>query len=145
MWFQELFSISHMQQPFYNDQHLYEACKTYQGNILADMIRTKIYPFHPYYRKIFNSIGLKPEDIQSIDDLQKIPFTTKKELAESPKDFVLTPTRDSLLSTMSIPQKIYWLLNKSRLKNVIVSNYKPTFMVATSGRTSSSTPIVLVL
>lgn len=38
----------------------------------------------PYYREIFNGINLKPEDIQSLDDLNKIPITTKAELQSIP-------------------------------------------------------------
>ena len=31
----------------------------------------------PFYRERFRSIGLKPEDIRGLEDLRKIPFTTK--------------------------------------------------------------------
>ncbi len=34
----------------------------------------------PFYKQRFEEIGLKPEDIQSLDDLKKIPFTTKQDL-----------------------------------------------------------------
>jgi phenylacetate-CoA ligase len=33
-----------------------------------------------FYRKRFSDIGLSPEDIKTLDDLQKIPFTTKQDL-----------------------------------------------------------------
>ena len=33
-----------------------------------------------FYKQRFAEIGLKPEDIHSLDDLQKIPFTTKQDL-----------------------------------------------------------------
>jgi phenylacetate-CoA ligase len=36
-----------------------------------------------FYHKKFNSVGLKPEDIQSLDDLKKIPFTIKSDLKEN--------------------------------------------------------------
>ncbi|MBI4646589.1 MAG: phenylacetate--CoA ligase family protein, partial [Bacteroidia bacterium] len=32
----------------------------------------------PYYKKLFDSIGLKPEDIKHLDDIKKIPILTKK-------------------------------------------------------------------
>lgn len=31
----------------------------------------------PYYHKLFDSAGISPEDIQCVDDLHKIPITTK--------------------------------------------------------------------
>lgn len=37
----------------------------------------------PFYKNRFEEIGLSPEDIQSLDDLQKIPFTTKQDLRDN--------------------------------------------------------------
>ena len=37
----------------------------------------------PFYKKRFEEINLKPEDIQSLDDLRKIPFTTKQDLRDT--------------------------------------------------------------
>jgi len=31
-----------------------------------------------YYRNLFNTINIKPKDINSIDDLSKLPILTKK-------------------------------------------------------------------
>ena len=36
-----------------------------------------------FYHKKFNDVGLKPQDIQSLDDLGKIPFTVKNDLKEN--------------------------------------------------------------
>ena len=36
-----------------------------------------------FYKKKFDSTGLKPEDIRSLDDLQKIPFTVKNNLRDN--------------------------------------------------------------
>jgi phenylacetate-CoA ligase len=36
-----------------------------------------------FYHKKFDSVGLKPEDIKSLDDLKKIPFTIKADLKEN--------------------------------------------------------------
>ena len=38
----------------------------------------------PYYRNKFKDAGVKPEDINTWDDLEKIPFTEPIDLAESP-------------------------------------------------------------
>ena len=35
----------------------------------------------PFYRRKFDAISLRPEDIRSIDDLELIPITTKQEMA----------------------------------------------------------------
>lgn len=37
----------------------------------------------PFYKKRFEEHGLKPEDIHSLEDLRKIPFTTKQDLRDN--------------------------------------------------------------
>jgi len=37
----------------------------------------------PFYKKRFEENGLKPEDIRSLEDLRKIPFTTKQDLRDT--------------------------------------------------------------
>lgn len=36
----------------------------------------------PYYKKKFDEVGLKPEDIQKLEDIKNIPFTSKADLRE---------------------------------------------------------------
>ncbi|HKW05287.1 MAG TPA: phenylacetate--CoA ligase, partial [Nitrososphaerales archaeon] len=36
-----------------------------------------VYQNSPYYRRSFKEKGLGPDDIQSLDDIKKFPFTTK--------------------------------------------------------------------
>lgn len=37
----------------------------------------------PFYTRKFDAIGLKPEDIRTLDDITKIPFTTKTDLRDN--------------------------------------------------------------
>lgn len=37
----------------------------------------------PFYKKRFDEAGLKPEDIKTLEDLRKIPFTTKQDLRDT--------------------------------------------------------------
>ncbi|MBQ4034281.1 MAG: phenylacetate--CoA ligase [Paludibacteraceae bacterium] len=37
----------------------------------------------PFYKKRFEETGLKPEDIKTLDDVRKIPFTTKQDLRDT--------------------------------------------------------------
>jgi phenylacetate-CoA ligase len=37
----------------------------------------------PFYRKLFDEKGLKPEDIKTLKDIREIPFTTKNDLREA--------------------------------------------------------------
>lgn len=49
----------------------------------------------PFYKARFEEAGLKAEDIQSLDDLRKIPFTTKQDLRDTyPFGIASVPLRE---------------------------------------------------
>ncbi len=43
----------------------------------------RVYTSVPYYRKKMEELGLIPEDIKDLSDLQKPPFTTKQDLRDN--------------------------------------------------------------
>ncbi|MDZ7370442.1 MAG: phenylacetate--CoA ligase, partial [candidate division KSB1 bacterium] len=43
-------------------------------------VALRLYQHVPYYRGAFDAIGMKPQDIQSLDDLQHLPLTDKETL-----------------------------------------------------------------
>jgi phenylacetate-CoA ligase len=47
-----------------------------------------VYENVPYYRRVFDERRLKPEDIATLDDLQKIPLLTKDDVRNNPEDFI---------------------------------------------------------
>ena len=42
----------------------------------------KVYATNPFYRSKFENFSVTPSDIRSLDDLQRLPFTVKKEFEE---------------------------------------------------------------
>ena len=55
----------------------------------------RVYDNVPAYRKKMDDIGLKPEDIKSVDDLSKLPFTYKQDLRDNyPYGLFACPMRD---------------------------------------------------
>ena len=51
----------------------------------------------PFYKKRFAENGLKPEDIKSLDDLKRIPFTTKQDLRDTyPFGIASVPLKDCI-------------------------------------------------
>jgi phenylacetate-CoA ligase len=50
-----------------------------QGTRLNAMVR-RVYHRVPFYKSLFDEAGLHPDDIQSLEDLKHIPFTTKDDL-----------------------------------------------------------------
>ena len=59
-----------------------EQLKALQSERLCAMVK-RVYEKIPLYRKRFDEIGLKPENIKSIDDISKLPFTTKQDLRDN--------------------------------------------------------------
>lgn len=51
----------------------------------ARLVKTveRVYHNVPFYRKKMQEMGLEPGDIKSIEDLQKLPFTTKSDLRDN--------------------------------------------------------------
>ena len=43
----------------------------------------RVYEKVPYYRAKMDAVGIKPQDIQSLSDLQKLPFVTKQDMRDT--------------------------------------------------------------
>ena len=43
----------------------------------------RVYENVPFYKKKFDEAGFHPEDLKTLDDISKIPFTTKADLREA--------------------------------------------------------------
>ena len=55
----------------------------------------RVYENVPFYREKMDAVGVKPEDIRSIDDLHKLPFSYKKDLRDTyPFGLFAVPMKD---------------------------------------------------
>ncbi len=55
----------------------------------------RVYLNVPFYHRKFNEIGFNPDDLRSLDDLRKLPFTTKNDLRENyPYGLFAVPLRE---------------------------------------------------
>jgi phenylacetate-CoA ligase len=43
----------------------------------------RVYHLVPFYRRRLDEAGVKPEDIRTLDDLQRLPFTTKQDIRDN--------------------------------------------------------------
>ena len=70
-----------MKQTFMPDTKTEEGLKTIQ---LEGLKWTVAHTYHgsDFYRRRFDEAGVKPEDIQSLDDLKRLPFVTAQDLQE---------------------------------------------------------------
>ncbi len=52
----------------------------------------RVYATVPFYKKSFDAAGIKPKDIQRLEDLKHVPFTTKQDLRDNyPYDMFAVP------------------------------------------------------
>ncbi len=65
-----------------------------QSERLIETVK-RVYEKVPAYKKKFDEAGVKPEDIKSIDDLHKLPFTYKQDLRDNyPYGLFAVPMED---------------------------------------------------
>jgi phenylacetate-CoA ligase len=70
-----------------NQWQSFEWLKNQQENQLRELINFA-YGNVAYYTKLFDQLGTKPEDIATIEDLEKLPILTKQTIKENWPDFV---------------------------------------------------------
>ena len=71
-----------------------EEMKKLQSEKLVKQVK-HVYENVPYYRELMDKKGVKPEDIQGIDDISKLPFLTKADLRDTyPYGLLAKPLED---------------------------------------------------
>jgi phenylacetate-CoA ligase len=96
-----------------------------------------------YYRKLFDSLKLKPEDIQSADDLKKIPLLSKKIIKSLPfeqfiaKGINIKNCRTAVTSgSTGIPLRVYYdwcdarMIGVALVRNFLTFGVKPWYRIA---------------
>ncbi len=72
----------------------HEQIIAHQNSLIGKQIK-HVYDNVPYYKKLMDKKGVKPEDIKTIDDLHKLPFLTKADLREAyPYGLLAKPLSD---------------------------------------------------
>lgn len=111
-------------------------------------ITRHLYPFSPYYRRLFDKHKINPWSIKTVEDLRRIPFTSKDNFVGPPHrnpakrniEFVLQPTPESIKRFLPKCQFMKFLLagiimGKDFVKNRLEKEYRPIFLTATAGTT----------
>lgn len=71
-----------------------EEMRKIQSERLSEMVK-RCYEKVPFYKNKFDEMGIKPEDIKSIDDITKLPFTLKQDLRDNyPFDLFAVPREE---------------------------------------------------
>jgi len=124
----------------------YSQIKDLQNQRLHSFINTHVYPFSPYYQKLFDDKKINPRHIRTKEDLKHIPYISKSDLIskDNPqkfKDFILQPDKEKI-SRYWPKSRLLTLAGKSllqgrRLEDDLAKEYRPIFMTFTTGTTNA--------
>ncbi|MFQ6082630.1 MAG: phenylacetate--CoA ligase family protein [Candidatus Aminicenantia bacterium] len=108
-----------------------------QNNKLQKLIH-HAYNNVPYYRHLFDSVGLKPYEINSVEDLARIPITSKKQLQNSSLDEIVDRNvnlskcvRITTSGSTGIPLRLFYTrgdfstLNMNWIRPLLIYGVKP--------------------
>ena len=118
-----------------------------QGRALHEYLRDCVLPFSAHYKRMFAEHGLSADDFRSIEDLEKMPFTSKVDLlptTENPRkaiDFVLVPDPKVFAKRPSVIFRALWR-GKARVREELDREWRPIFMTSTTGRSSEPVPFL---
>ena len=66
----------------------------------------------PFYRGLFREAGIRPADVKAVDDVEKLPFTRKKDLREGyPFGFLAVP-RGQMEAALSLGMSTWTALRR---------------------------------
>ena len=116
--------------------------KALQDRNLARYVREELYPFSSHYRRLFDGAGVEPRQVKGIDDLRRLPFTTKQDLLacqtdpERKLDMVLRPSPTTIKAHWPFVRKLALAAGGARAREALRYAYTPHFATFTTGRSS---------
>jgi phenylacetate-CoA ligase len=124
-----------------------------RGAMLHRFINEQLYPYSPFYRRLFDDHHIDPRSIKTVEDLRRIPFTTKKDIAPTPEqparhlDLVLQPDIVKLrkYAPKSKLLRLLWtrmLHGDAAATEEVRREYGPVHVIFTTGRTALPTQFV---
>lgn len=129
------------------------AVKERQSRLLRRFIERVVYPFSPFYRRLFDEHGLKPSHIRGVEDLSRIPMISKNDFLVEPVNgedpllaFCLQPTPQRL-AALPLSQKAVLMMRslrygRERIKQQLEWEYRPIFITFTTGTTARPAPFL---
>ncbi len=136
------------------DKRSAEEIRAAQGRKLRRFLMEQLVPFSAFYRRHFRQHGVDPRSIRSVDDLQRIPFTSKSDIAptreepQRPRDLVLVPNRQLIREHWPLARKLpllfdrLWSGERAVLER-LAGEYRPVSVFFTTGRTALPTAFLL--
>jgi phenylacetate-coenzyme A ligase PaaK-like adenylate-forming protein len=114
---------------------------------LRSYLRDTVLPFSKHYGRMFEKERLDPGMLRSMDDLRRIPFTTKSDFlpdsdgSDPVRDFVLVPDR-AVLSRRPATILRALFRGKTAVADGFEREFRPLLLTSTTGRSSEPVPFV---
>lgn len=118
-----------------------------QAARLRQFLRHTVLPFSARYKRMFQENHLTADSIQSLDDLAKIPFTTKTDLLNTPehpervRDFLLLPDEKMLSRRPGTICQALWK-GRETVRKSLEAEFRPIFVTFTTGRSAEPVPFL---
>ena len=116
-----------------------------QAEQLRRHLRTVVLPFSAHYRKMFQDNGFCVDSFRTLEDLRRVPFTTKADLlntTEQPqrfKDFIVVPDKNVLARRPGTVARAL-VQGREAVKQGFEAEFRPIFVTFTTGRSADPTP-----
>ena len=118
-----------------------------QRRRLRKLLQKQVFPYSAYYKQLFAEHGLRTNDILTLKDFEKVPFTSKKDLLSSPehpnraRDFVIIPDQEKLKRRPSVILRVL-IHGREETRQKLAYEFRPVFLTSTSGRSAQSLPFL---
>jgi len=104
---------------------------------LRSFLKHRVLPFSEHYR----SLQLDPRDLHELEDLQHLPFTSKADLQDRAREFVLIPDEEVLRRQ---PKTVFHAMTRGKAgaKHLLEREFRPIMMTSTTGRSADPVPFL---
>ncbi|MDQ6766430.1 MAG: AMP-binding protein, partial [Candidatus Eremiobacteraeota bacterium] len=137
-------------QPVWRPTRPWKDWQAERDQQLHRFINEQLYPFSPFYRRLFDDHHINPRTIRRLSDLRHLPFTSKKDIAPTadnptrPLDLVLRPDEESIRRYAPKAMAAKFMLERLRcggkaVKDRLRLEYFPVHVTYTTGRSAMPT------
>ncbi len=105
--------------------------------MLHRYLEETVLPFSKHYGALGNDL----RRIRCVEDLRHLPFTTKKDVQDHPRDFILAPDRKILARRPSAILRALWQ-GRRAVEESFEREFRPQFMTFTTGRSAQPLPFL---
>lgn len=119
-----------------------------QAERLRHYLRTVVLPFSAHYREQFRELSLDADSIHTLDDLARLPFTSKVDLLPTPehpqraKEFIVVPDRAALAHRPGTIVRAA-LHGRKFVEHELAAEFRPVSIHFTTGRAAEPLPFLL--